>query len=109
MKRKIENTMYIICALIIAWIMVCWINVAIHNGCPTYDYPRWNMFTWFADEPTTSYVVTDCEPEGAHYVVTIKDNKGNLWSYYDYDYKVNGTIVCPIWDGDKIIDIKGGN
>ena len=48
MKKKIETIFYIICVIILAWIMICWINVAIHNGNANYVYPAWNIFTWLA-------------------------------------------------------------
>ena len=36
--------------------------------------------------------------------ITIR-NDGQLWSYYG-DYQTEGSRVYPIWDGDKIVDIK---
>ena len=48
MKKKMETMFYIICVIIIAWVMICWINVVIHNGNANYEYPAWNLFTWLA-------------------------------------------------------------
>lgn len=107
MKRKIENTMYIICALIIAWIMVCWINVAIHNGNQNYVYPKWNIFTWISESEAESYVVVDCQREANYYVVTIEDRKGNQWAYYDNSWMPNGYLLQPTFnENGEIIDIK---
>lgn len=48
MKRRTETIIYIICTLILAWLIMCWINVIVHNGNPSYEYPWWNLFTWIA-------------------------------------------------------------
>ena len=107
MKNRAKgNVIYIICAIIIAWVMVCWINVVLHNGNKNYVYPRWNMFTWFTETETESYVVIDCEPVNDYYVVTIEDCNGNQWSYYDDRFLSNGWLVKPTFNGNAIINVE---
>lgn len=108
MKRKTETIICTISIMIAIWVMASWVDVVTHNGNKRYEYGKWNVFAMFA-ETETGCVVTDCQTEGAHYVVTIEDDKGNLWSYCDYDYRVKGTVVYPVWSGNEIVDIKGGN
>lgn len=110
MKRAGQGK-WIICFIILAWLLISWIDVATHNLNKGYEYGKWNIFTWFIKTETRNCVVTDCQPEGKHYVVTIEDSKGNLWSYYDFDYRKKGNVVVPIWseNGNEIIGIKGGN
>lgn len=106
MKKAKANAIYIICAIILAWLIASWINVAIHNGNLNYVYPKWNVFTWFPTTETESYVVVDCVPEDNYYIVTIEDTKGNRWAYYDNDYMPNGYLLKPTFNGNEIVDVK---
>lgn len=105
MKKVKANLIYGICAIILAWMIVCWVNVVCHNGNKDYVYPRWNMFTWFSETETESYVVIDCEPIDDYYVVTIEDRNGNQWAYYDDRFLSNGHLVRPTFNGNEIVDI----
>ena len=48
MKRRAEIAAYIICTAVLIWVLTSWINVIVHNGNPSYEYPWWNIFTWIA-------------------------------------------------------------
>ena len=44
------------------------------------------------------------------YEVTVEDNKGNEWAYYDDSAKANGEeIICVFNKANEIVDAKGEN
>lgn len=56
---------------------------------------------------TKSYVVTDCVKVNDIYEVTIEDNEGNEWAYYDDCYLCDGHLIRPIFNGnEEIIDVE---
>ena len=46
MKRIICNIATLIMILILAWILLSYINVIMHNTQIGYTYPVWNLFTY---------------------------------------------------------------
>ena len=67
---------------------------------------------WIVDkilEPKYCTVTeTTYSREMGSWEVTIKDGKGNYWTYYDSDYRAYGEHIYPVWsaNGKEIIDIE---
>ncbi len=38
--------------------------------------------------------------------ITIRDQEGNHWAYYDDFLRTEGTHLYPVWDGATIVGIK---
>lgn len=108
---KREIIFYLICTLILIWVFASWIDVAIHNGNRNPKYGKWNVLVWVMETETenNSCTVVACEPTNGNYRITIEDAKGNLWAYYDGDTREIGESIEPIWNGNEIIGINGGN
>ena len=51
--------------------------------------------------------VIDCQQyEGdEYYTVTVEDDNGDVWEYYDNDYREVGEILNAKFDGESITDI----
>lgn len=47
-KKEIETLIYVICALVILWIFVSFIEVNMHNMSDQV-YSKWNFFTLFIE------------------------------------------------------------
>lgn len=45
-KEKIEKIVITICAILLAWILLSYLNVVFHNMQIGYEYPIWNLFTY---------------------------------------------------------------
>ena len=45
MKRRTETALCIICAVILAWFIISWIDVCLHNGNENPQYATWNLLT----------------------------------------------------------------
>lgn len=45
-KRKIINTIYIICVIVLIWVAASFVDVVAHNGNKNPKYASWNVFTW---------------------------------------------------------------
>ena len=47
-KKEIETLIYVICALVILWIFVSFIEVNMHN-MTDHIYSKWNFFTFLIE------------------------------------------------------------
>lgn len=45
MKKGIEIAVYVICTVILAWLLLSWIDVVLHNGNENPVYAEWNLLT----------------------------------------------------------------
>lgn len=46
MAKIIENVLKILCAALLLWIVISFVDVNLHN-LSDYHYLSWNFFTWF--------------------------------------------------------------
>ena len=74
----------------------------------TYLATREILFTTCTTQPTT---VVDCvrETGNEYYTVIVEDAHGEQWAYYDDEYKEIGTTLKCSFNGNEIVDAKGGN
>lgn len=55
---------------------------------------------------TKTCTVAECTATSDYYEVTVEDENGNLYAYYDDTAKENGTEMTVVFDGDEIIDVR---
>lgn len=114
MKRKITkaNVIYVICTLILVWMIASWVDTITHNGNENPQYASWNMFallTTTETETDSCTVVACCDNGNGDYRITVEDKDGNLWAYYDSGSREIGEEITPIWDNNEIVGLKGDN
>ena len=101
--EKAKQVFCILCLILFTWIILSTLEIGFHNTDENYQYSKANCFEIILNHAENGTVtVVDCQKEFNYYIVTVEDSKGNLWSYYDYDYKYNGTEIPYYY-------IKGGN
>lgn len=112
MKAKIKTREIIgygICIAILVWIALSTIEVWVKQKTVSPTYSRGNCYNIIAPETETkSVVVTDCVMVKIHdcFEITVMDNDGNMWAYYD-DYPLSkGHIIKAEFKADQIIDVK---
>lgn len=92
MIKKIKYIIATVGIIFFLWIILSTLEIGFHNTDDNYHYSKLNCFEILAKHEKLEIVtVISCKREMNYYIVTVKDSKGNLYEYYDGDYKPNGT------------------
>lgn len=97
---------YITCVLIVIWILGSTTEVWYHNANANHAYSDYNAWILFFGGGEQVTEVTDCVRVGDGYMVTVCDENGTLWSYYDSEQKSKGKIVKIKFNHNRIVDAR---
>jgi hypothetical protein len=104
-SKRETKTPYIICAIILLWIVASTIEVWAHNA-DLCDIHNANLYVLISAHHTDMEVV-DCEGVPSDdYEVTVRDIKGNLYAYIDTEPREIGSVIRITMSGTDIINAK---
>lgn len=110
MKAKIKVVIgYGICVAIILWIAISTVEVWVKQKTESPTYTKANCYNIVAPQTETKSVcVTDCvmNKQNDCFEVTVMDDDGNMWAYYDSRPLAKGHLLKATFKADKIVDVK---
>lgn len=103
---KAKGIIYGIAILILLWFAGSTTEVWYHNGNVNHAYSDYNAWILLFGGGEQVTEVVDCIMVGDGYMVTVCDENGTLWSYYDGEKKAKGSTVKVKFNHNRIVDAR---